>query len=227
MENVDITEIKFTTGRENPPLYSNSKCSKYEFSARLLSCVYKHKISWDATDEILKLFQLVAPTPNSIPSSSRIMRNLFNIGSSLAQIYYYCPDPNCLDYIGQLPDNNIKKVECLKCHNRFTPTLKCSFVYLPIRQQLIEYFQNKSIKEAVILNLNQRLRNGPQNEREQQLCNELNTSVFLSVTLNTDGFIVYKSIGESCWVILLILNELPYRLKISTFILSTLWFGSK
>ena len=51
----------------------------------------------------------------------------------------------------------------------------------------------------------------------------------LSFTFNTDGAAVFKSSKVSVWPLFLVINELPYKLRMKkeNMILASLWFGTK
>ena len=51
----------------------------------------------------------------------------------------------------------------------------------------------------------------------------------ISFTFNTDGAAVFKSSKVSVWPIFLVINELPYKLRMKreNMILASLWFGSQ
>ena len=137
---------------------------------------------------------------------------------------YYCP--LCLTIINF---ENSNQVQCVQCNNEYTMSRLNKdgnyFFYLPLEPQLKDlinskHFQDfrKDCNESDVVNgrIYCRL-------REEHIISEHD----ITIQWNTDGVNVFNSSIRSIWPILVMVNELPYRLRKNNMLLCGLWFGEK
>ncbi|XP_043470408.1 uncharacterized protein LOC122503784 isoform X2 [Leptopilina heterotoma] len=138
--------------------------------------------------------------------------------------YYYCPQCSIT-----INFENINRAECDGCgvqHNKSTLKKDMNyFFYLPLEPQLkrllnSKHFLNfrKECNESDVIK-------GKEYRRlvEKNVISEND----ITIQWNSDGVSVSKSSIKSIWPILVMVNELPYRLRKNNMLLCGLWFGTK
>ncbi|XP_061183192.1 uncharacterized protein LOC133191454 [Saccostrea echinata] len=144
--------------------------------------------------------------------------------------HYYCA--RCLAF----QKNNGPGENCTVCESAMDKSNKRYFLEMPIENQLKNLFAQNGFYN----NLQGRFRKSFNNSYEditdgtlyRQLYNNdgpLSSSDNLSFVLNTDGAPVFKSSKVSIWPVFLVINELPFkiRMKKENMILAALWFGNE
>ena len=146
-----------------------------------------------------------------------------------------CPDPNVVTYYFcpkceiTINFETVDQAECIKCNNIYTrlrlKKTRNYFFNLPLEPQLKDLINTKRFQEfrkdcdeSDIVNgrVYRRL-------REQNIILEND----ITIQWNTDGVNIFNSSIQSIWPILVMVNELPYRLRKNNMLLCGLWFGEK
>lgn len=146
-----------------------------------------------------------------------------------------CPEPNYITYffcpicLIIIDFSNINRAECDRCQVKYNKLeLKKNrncFFYLPLEPQLKQLVNSKNFLQFR-KNCNE---SDIVNSKEYQRFIEKNVISEHDITIqwNTDGVSVSNSSIRSIWPILIMVNELPYRIRKNNMILCGLWFGDK
>lgn len=200
------------------PLFENSRISRKESEFLIMAMALRHNWSLKCLENHLALLDLHFPEP--IYKSKHNFLKSFP--KSNAVEYFYCC--HC-EIILTLSETNI--YECSHCNNKYEKKkLKSEglyFLYIPLRDQIINFF-NSQISEKIVT--------------ETDNCDVINSRIYrylkenniignddLTIQFNVDGVNYFKSSKKSLWPILVTINELPYRIRKNNVILCGLWEG--
>ena len=193
--------------------------------------VFRHKLSHEATVDLLHLHQELLPKPNLLPLSKFKFLKLFEqisieANSSKLVLKPYCTVCKCL-LKEQTPGSNTnfacstpkcdfsQSIEDLKITGNF-------FYYYPLIGQLRELFKNHKLFQMILENCNRK-------HSISQIVNELSTSVgtveYINLCLNWDGVKLFRSSRWDIWPIQIALQDLPYALRIRNILIPCLWSG--
>ena len=75
---------------DHVPLYSGSHISYPDFNVAFLSLAQRHNLTYVSQTDILRLFSIVLPAPNTVPSSCHTLVNKFANLKSDTKIHHYC-----------------------------------------------------------------------------------------------------------------------------------------
>ena len=195
--------------------------TKIDFLLMALCKALRHNLSDVAVEDLLKSYNCILGK-NVIPSSSYMFNKIFACDSGIE--YHFCCS-NCERYLGtksELLDKAGEElaVECTVCQfscNISTMNNGHFFIVLPLKNQLKCFLESQPNIDDLLA---YRFRREPSNDvrdifdgdyyKELSkpggiLCDQNN----VSVTLFTDGAKVFLSGGDSMWVVMCRLNELP------------------
>ena len=185
----------------------------------LLSFVIRHKLSKEATNDLLYIVNLVCPKPK-----------LFSSLQFPTTFHYYCP--TCIVSI------NYPAIKvCEICNMAFSSAkLPNYFVHLSISDRIKQLFTKETFTSNILYRF-KRTKSNPDNYEDiydgllyrklmapgALLSNPSN----LSLTWNVDGVPIFKLSKFSLWPLYFVINELPFKLRhvMENVILAGLWFG--
>lgn len=191
----------------------------------------KHSISSDGILQLLNIFSYVLPSGHSLCTSLYDFKKFFiNLKNPLIK-HFYCP--HCLGY---LHSSTEKKCPYDSCGKLFNESEIMYFLEMPVDSQLRNLFSQKGFYEK----LNHRFQR--KFDMEHKYCDVYDGDLYksyyekegplskqenVSFTFNTDGAPVFKSSKISVWPLFLVINELPYKLRMlkENMLMAGLWFG--
>jgi len=198
----------------------------------LLLLKLKHNLSKEATEDIAKLLKVVTGENVGSLSMHNIKKGFVSARDNV-QIHHVCK--YCGSYVGVVPSDVVhcKFSACARSLSE-QESLKCGhfFFYLPLREQLIDLFENHQLSHFLHKSLSL---NSTGNSNFSDIVNgnmyqslHFSTSTDcknLTLTFNCDGVPVFKSSSFSVWPILCCVNELPPAVRRSHILMAALWFG--
>jgi len=213
---------------ELEPLFPGATVTVGAIMLLLALFVTKHSLVGDGVQQLLQLISLVLPQGHKLCTSLNAFKNYFkNLKNPLVK-HYYCG--YCFGYIKDSQQEQCPYTKCRKPLNH----RRQYFLEMPVKHQLKKLLSQKDFYS----NLQGRF-SSRQNVYNDIYDGELYKSYFnsdgplsnpdnISFTFNTDGAAVFKSSNISVWPLFMVINELPYRLRMKkeNMILAGLWFGS-
>lgn len=190
----------------------------------ILAFGLKHNVTGALMQDLLKLLRLTCKDSVDIPSSKHMLEKEFQEFVNKSEYHHYCRA--CKSYIG-LAKSNSSDLECQICTTNQTVTQNLEsgefFIYMPLRDQLIDILQNESITINSFQN-----RHGITDITDGNLYKKLKevSDSFLSLSFGCDGVPVFQSSKFSIWPLLCSVNELPPEQRDKNVMLCGLWFGS-
>lgn len=217
---------------DKKPLYDGCTVTLGAFMLLLAIFCTKHNLIGEAVQQLLNIIALVLPQGHRLCTSLHAYKMFFkNLRNPLVH-HYYCR--HCLGYID---DKTVTFCPYQHCGKPFHVKDKTYFLEVPVLNQI----KNLIAQDGFFTSLQHRFtRNVPEGTYEDIYDGQLYKSYFknngvlsnsenISFTFNTDGAPVFKSSNVSIWPIYLVVNELPYKLRMKkeNMILAALWFGNK
>lgn len=212
-------------------LYPGASITLGSFMLLFTSFCMKHSISSDGILQLLNIFSYVLPSGHSLCTSLYDFKKFFiNLKNPLIK-HFYCP--HCLGY---LHSSTEKKCPYDSCGKLFNESEIMYFLEMPVDSQLRNLFSQKGFYEK----LNHRFQR--KFDMEHKYCDVYDGYLYksyyekegplskqenVSFTFNTDGAPVFKSSKISVWPLFLVINELPYKLRMlkENMLMAGLWFG--
>lgn len=225
----ETTEVHNTDDGEL--LYPGASITLGSFMLLFTSFCMKHSISSDGILQLLNIFSYVLPSGHSLCTSLYDFKKFFiNLKNPLIK-HFYCP--HCLGY---LHTSTEKKCPYDGCSKLFNESEIMYFLEMPVDSQLRNLFSQKGFYEK----LNHRFQR--EFDMEHKYCDVYDGDLYksyyekegplskqenVSFTFNTDGAPVFKSSKISVWPLFLVINELPYKLRMlkENMLMAGLWFG--
>ncbi|KAL1469416.1 hypothetical protein MTO96_041057 [Rhipicephalus appendiculatus] len=132
--------------RQSTPLYPGSQLSLKESLLMIAAFSLRHKLSKEATEDLLHLVELHLPRDTATVKTSFVLLKQFRSFLLTPSQHFYCP--SCREYIGKDLGNGLQCLEC-NCTYSTEELQKQSsfFIVLSIEEQL------RSILESQILNV--------------------------------------------------------------------------
>ena len=218
----------------HPKLYPGSILTSRSSELAISSYISRHHLSRQAQEDLLRLLQLHIPESRLIPSSVYSLK----INSSLDEVvvqhayHYFCP--RC--HKG-LSDSECEVCPNDECATSLDYSSISGFFTLSIAGQLQNLLRSEWPCVCNIIFLLHMLVSGPglyqsllqtkmktpkpgkiadicDGQLYKKLVSEngpLANKSSISVVLNTDGVVVFKSTNYSIWPVLLMINELPFN----------------
>ncbi|XP_041469957.1 uncharacterized protein LOC121419571 [Lytechinus variegatus] len=207
-----------------------SDMKKIDSLLMVLSYAVKHHLSGVALQDLIELINLHCP--NTLPSSKYLFHGTLTDYKGLCQFHFYC---KCKMYIGCGDD--IQFI-CNECGAEFSreESIKGGqfFIVLPLAQQLHHLLQYTEVGDTI---LNRDLKIDASDEddltditdgvkyREMKKDGLLANPENFSLLWNSDGVPIFKSSQTSIWPVLVMINELPIKMRRKNIMLTALWFG--
>ena len=198
------------------PLYPGANVTTKILLLLLLSFVIRHKLSKEATNDLLYIVNLVCPKPNNCCISVYKFRKFFSSLQLPTALHYYCP--TCIVSI------NYPAVKvCEICSVTFSSAkLPNYFVTLSISDQIKQLFTKETFASNILYRF-KRTKSNPDNYEDiydgllyRKLMVPgalLNNPNNLSLTWNVDGVPIFKSSKFNLWLLYFVINELPFKLR--------------
>lgn len=228
----DVTEgddLNDSEDQDHQPVFPGASISIGTFMLLLAVFCTKHNITGDGIQQLLSIISLVLPSEHILCTSLHAYKQFFRKLRNPLVHHHYCQQ--CL---GAIENQEI-------CPNEFcrAPVKKESnyFLEIPVINQLSNLFSQEGFYESLQERFTRNVGDGVYEDiydgklYKSYLENDgpLNYSENISFTFNTDGASVFKSSNVSIWPIYLVINELPYTLRMmkENMILAALWFGNQ
>lgn len=228
----DVTEgddLNDSEDQDHQPVFPGASISIGTFMLLLAVFCTKHNITGDGIQQLLSIISLVLPSEHILCTSLHAYKQFFRKLRNPLVHHHYCQQ--CL---GAIENQEI-------CPNEFcrAPVKKESnyFLEIPVINQLSNLFSQEGFYESLQERFTRNVGDGVYEDiydgklYKSYLENDgpLNYSENISFTFNTDGASVFKSSNVSIWPIYLVINELPYTLRMmkENMILTALWFGNQ
>lgn len=227
----DVSDIS-ETDEEKEPLYPGCNVTLGAFMLLIALFCTKHNIVGEGIQQLLDMLALILPSEHKLVTTLHSYKTFFKNLKHPLKKHYYCK--HCL-----FPVENIDSKFCSNsdCGKSFELSTANYFLEMPVINQIRNLFAQHGFYENLAHRFNRKIdfghyfdiydgqlyksyseNNGPLSKQEN-----------ISFVGNTDGAAVFKSRNISVWPIFLVVNELPYkiRMKKENMILAALWFGSK
>lgn len=216
---------------DSVPLYPGANVTIGAFLFLLALFTNKYNLVGDAIEQLLSIIALALPEHHVLCTSLHEFKKYFrNLKNPLIHQHY------CRNCFGLVEDKSLDKCPYESCGQPFNLKTSSYFLEIPLANQVKNLFKQTGFYPS----LHHRFkRNKCPDSFEDIYDGSLYRSYFdingmlsnphnLSFTFNTDGAPVFKSSNVSVWPIYLVINELPYhlRMKKENMILSSLWFGN-
>ena len=210
------------------PVYPGATVSIGALMLLLSLFVTKHNLVGDAIQQLLQILSLILPDGHKLCSSVKSFKLFFrNLRNPLIKHYY------CGHCMGCIEDINVKVCPYEKC-KRTIKNKTDYFLEMPVKSQLQKLFAQKEMYvhlQGRFDDLQECYSDIYSGKLYKSYFDEglLNCPNNISFTFNTDGASVFKSSNVSVWPLFLVINELPYHLRMrkENMILAGLWFGNK
>lgn len=220
------------TDQDNQPLYDGCSVNLGAFMLLLAVFCTKHNLIGEAVQQLLNIIALALPQGHRLYTSLHEYKMFFkNLRNPLVHHYY------CKYCVGYIEDKTVNICPHQHCKKPFTLKDKSYFLEIPVVDQI----KNLMAQEGFFNSLQHRFtRDVPDGIYKDIYDGQLYKSYSsnngplsypenVSFTFNTDGAPVFKSSGVSIWPVYLVINELPYKLRMKkeNMILAALWFDRK
>ena len=125
------------------PLFEGSPITTSANNVMVMEYSMKHNLTNETLADLLKLLNLLLPSPNNCPRSTHLMRKLFDKHQSFTRsTCYFCN--NCLAQVDLCTN-----LECPKCKVKLA-NCTSSFIQIPMEQQLQKILASKFYITIVI-----------------------------------------------------------------------------
>lgn len=180
----------------------------------------KHNLTLVCLEDTLKLMNLSHGCRKELPSSKYLIFKKFgehtNTNMNILQYHVQCSKCNIYSKRSYSKHGN----NCDKCHATLIPNETNFFIYIPIKDQLIQSLKlNWSHIQQHNSSLNGKSKNLISDVDDASLMKKLCDSFsgfdlnVMSLTLNTDGANNFKSNSTSLWPIQIVQNFLPPEIR--------------
>lgn len=226
IDEVESDEDNADDDRFYEPLYRDAPLSIHESMVLILCFFLMHNVTQTCLSDLILLINLHCLPLNMYKNSLFKFKRYFSLTKDSPILkHYYCTW--CHKKLKNLNDN------CSSCSRRHKKNVSY-FVEVDIISQLKEMFKRPKFYDNLQYRFH--LQRG-QNEMVDIYDSKLYKSWFsngflknphnISFTWYTDGVPVYKSSKISMWPIYLIINELPFemRMKKENMLLAAIWYG--
>ena len=215
---------------EDQPLYPEAPISLGTFMLLFTSFTMKHSLSSDGILQLLNIFSYVLPKGHTLCTSLYDYKKFFtNLRNPLVK-HFYCP--HCLGYLKSSAE---LKCPYSGCEKELNDNEVMYFLEMLVESQLKILYAQTGFYEKLQHRFRRQSRDGIYEdvydgslyksywENDGPLSKPEN----ISFTFNTDGAPVFKSSKVSIWPLFMVINELPYKLRMlkEHMILAGLWFG--
>ena len=227
----DTTPVQSEYGTDNEVLYPGASITIGIFMLLIALFSTKYNFTGEAIEQLLSIFALVLPNGHSVCNSLYEFKKYFKQLKNPIVKHFYCPF--CLGYIA---NSGVDICTNTYCRKDITKD-KCYFLEIPLVNQIQSFF----IEDGVYNKLQERFEyfkvdgvyrdiyDGSLYRSYFNNSGPLSYPENVSFVLNTDGAPVFKSSKVTIWPLYLVINELPYKLRIrkENMLLAGLWFGTK
>lgn len=220
------TDDDVINDRFNSPLYTNAPLSIHESMVLILCFFLMHNVTQTCLSDLILLINLHCLPLNLYKNSLFKFKRYFSLSKANTILkHYYCTW--CHKKLEGLNDN------CTSCPRRHKKNVSY-FVEVNIISQLREMFKRPNFYNDLQCRFH--LQRNP-NEMVDIYDSKLYKSWFsngffqnpsnISFTWYTDGVPVYKSSKVSMWPIYLVINELPFEMRMEreNMLLAAIWYG--
>ena len=214
------------------PLYSGATITVGLSALLIMTFALRHMLSGEALSDMLTLISAHCLSPNLCTKSMFELKKHFHNLKAPMRFHRYC------SYCFLQVENNLTV-----CPNSFCARdLTCSgntafFIEIPIASQIQEFFarpgflnllKHRFVRVKKHEHNIEDIYDGELYKRHTGINGILSDKSNISLTWNTDGIPVFKSSKFALWPLYFVINELPYKERISkdNMIFAGLWFGS-
>lgn len=227
-DDCEFFDCAYSNDKDSEPLFEGARITTGAFMLLLALFTSKHKLSGDGIQQLLKIISLVLPVQHNFALTLQTYKDFFkNLRNPLTK-HYYCS--SCLGYIEHSLEKNCTYASCQKEFKEKLPY----FLEIPV----IEQIKSKFLQSGFYNMLQGRFNRTTVNKYEDIYDGKLYKKYFskngplsfpenISFVFNTDGASVFKSNNTSIWPVFMVINELPYKIRMmrENMILAGLWFG--
>ena len=216
---------------DSEPLYPGASITIGAMMLLLALFFTKQNIVGEGIQQLLSIIGAALPNGHLLCTSLNTFRNYFkNLKNPLIKHYY------CSYCLGYLKDNSLETCPFLNCGKRLSEDSKEYFLEMPVKSQLASLFSQEGFYSSMEANFHRKrmpdlndIYQGTLYRKYVENSGPLSSPDNISFTFNTDGAAVFKSSNVSVWPLFLVINELPYKLRMKkdNMILAGLWFGNK
>ena len=212
------------------PLYDDAPVTIGQCLLLLMAFILGNKLTGVAVGNLLRLLTMILPTGHQLPQTKFLFDKYFRVFKEGMEFKLFCP---CCKTLLETTDC----LNCSICGRQYEEKELLEqgnfFIYLPLEQQLKEFFQCKdpssdldyrfdrekaspdSIEDIYDGQMYQSIANGA-------LTTDRNS---FSVSFSCDGVPIFRSSNFSIWPLQGVLNELPPKMRKQNVFLIGLWFG--
>ncbi|XP_061191434.1 uncharacterized protein LOC133199606 isoform X2 [Saccostrea echinata] len=211
-------------------LYPGASVSIGSFMLLFTSFIMKHSISSDGILQLLNIFSYVLPSSHILCTSLYDYKKFFcNLKNPLVKHFY------CVHCLGYLKSNTETTCPYNGCRKLLNENDIMYFLEMPVENQVRNFFSQEGFFEKLQVRFQGQNRDGKyrdvyDGQLYKSYCENdgpLSQPENISFTFNTDGAPVFKSSKVSVWPLFMVINELPYKLRMlkENMIMAGLWFG--
>ncbi|CAC5394744.1 unnamed protein product [Mytilus coruscus] len=210
------------------------QCFSVTWSLDVGEYLKKHNLVGDGILQLLNIIAFILPPGHRLCTSLHEYKKYFENLKYPIRKHFYCN--HCLGFI---VDENVLVCPYPGCNKTLTKDIKSYFIEIPVESQA----QNLFAQQGFYNKLQNRFTSSKTTDGAiykdisdgylNQLCSEndvpLSQPENISFTFNTNGAPVFKSCKFSVWPLFMVINELPYKLRMmkENMILAGLWFGNQ
>lgn len=202
------------------PLYNGCKLTRNETNVLIAGFVLRYNVTDVGLESLLQLLNCILPVP-VFSSKYKFLKN-FDVPKQKLQTFkkFYCAKCSKL-LVGNV---------CPKCKEEKNKK-KCEFfLQCPLQAQLEELINGPYYNEILRYKANQIEKKQYSDVCNGVYCQNLRekggiAAQDITIQLNTDGISPMKSSSTSIWPLLVMVNELPYRLRYQCMMIAGLWNG--
>ena len=217
-------------GHDDDPLYPSASITVKVMMILILAFATRHKLTNEAISDLLYLLNIVFPKSSNYCSSLYKFKKYFDYLVTPVTFCYYCPD--CVMSI----DYPAEKI-CVICKKAYKSVKElCYYLHMSITHQISSLFNKRTFVNDILHRFKRKKLNeghlediydGSLYKQHTISGGILNVWNNLSLTWNVDGTPIFKSSKFSLWPLYLIVNELPYHLRMlkENTLFAGLWFG--
>ena len=220
------------TSTENQKLYPGARVTIGAVMVLLTLFAIRYDLTGEAISHLLQIITLILPSGNILPDTLRKFKAFFRNLENPFILHHYCAF--CLSYV-EKQATECPNTACMK--ELSSRHAKAYFIEIPVVQQLATFFSRNGFYTSIQHRFQRKKkeRNNVEDIYDGLLYKKLSSEGILSspenvsFLMNTDGVPVFKSSKVSIWPLYLIINELPYGMRMANenMILAGLWFGEK
>lgn len=214
----------------NRPIHEYLPCTVKEAMAMMLSYYSRHKLSWNALEDLSHLINSILGV-DSLPTTKYVFKQKFTM-NPVPTIHLICE--GCNMYLGPKDTIRTREFRCNNCRKLCsieTKYKKNHFVTLPIENQITSMLNRVIEKDHFIMQpqFNGDIRDVFDGETYRNLHQKMNGRRFITLYASTDGKVILKSAKKkSLWPIQFVINEIKpeYRYKRENIICAAFGFGA-